>query len=44
METAGVDANDEGLVAISPVDNLFWVSNQVAVNEDAFNYFEVDED
>jgi nitrogen regulatory protein PII len=42
MQTADVGVQSEGLVAISSVDELFWVHKQRPVDEDDFKYFEVD--
>ncbi len=40
MQTAGVGAESEGLVAITAVDELFWVNKQSPAVADEFNYFE----
>jgi len=43
MQTADVGTVDEGLVAISPVDQLFWVYKKTAVTANEFQYYELDE-
>jgi nitrogen regulatory protein P-II 1 len=41
MSTADVGAQGEGLVAITPVEQLFWVCTQQPADTDEFNYHEV---
>jgi len=38
MQTADIGMNNEGLVAISPVDELFWVYQQTSASENDFNF------
>lgn len=44
IQTADVGADSEGLIAISPVDELYWIYEGKPVTEDKFHYFEVDHD
>ncbi len=40
MKTADVGATCEGLIAISPIDELFWVYQQTVVTEKDFNFYD----
>ena len=40
METTDVGATCEGLIAISPVDELFWVYQQTLVTDNDFNFYD----
>lgn len=39
LQTADVGADSEGLVAIIPVDALYWVKDQLSAKPEDFNYF-----
>ena len=42
LHTADLGEESEGLVAITSVDELFWVNGERHAAEDEFNYFEVE--
>jgi nitrogen regulatory protein PII len=41
MQIADVGADSEGLVAITSVDELFWIGDQKPAAAEEFNFFEV---
>lgn len=44
MRAADVGIKSEGLIAITPVDELYWIKEKKPASEDEFNYFEVGHD
>lgn len=44
MQTADVGADSEGLVTITSVEQLFWVSQKTPVDAEAFNFYEEGDD
>ncbi|WP_339773543.1 P-II family nitrogen regulator [uncultured Paraglaciecola sp.] len=40
MSKAHVGASNEGLVAVISVDELFWISEQKAISDDQYQYFD----
>jgi len=44
VDAAYADAEDEGLVSITPVDELFWIRTKQLAQEDEFTMLELEND
>ena len=44
MKAADLGVASEGLIAITPVEELYWIKENRPASEDELNYFEVDHD